>query len=46
MIMKLESTLSKSSEVSPGGLLRQCMYSDSHCYGCPTELIGKKKNMP
>jgi hypothetical protein len=42
MIMKLESTLSKSSDVSPGASLRQCTYSDSHCYDCPTEHVGKK----
>jgi len=42
MIMKLESTLSGSSEVSPGTLLRQYMYSDSHCYDCPTEHTDKK----
>jgi hypothetical protein len=42
MIMKLESTLSKSSEVSPGALLRLCTYSDSRCYDCPTEHADKK----
>ena len=42
MIMKLESTLSKSSQVSPGALLRQCKYSNSHCYDCPTEHVDKK----
>ena len=42
--MKLESTLSKSSKVSPGASLRQCMYSHSHCYDRRPEHVGK--NMP
>jgi hypothetical protein len=42
MFMKLESTLSKSSKVSPVASLRQCTYFDSHCYDCLTEHVGKK----